>query len=189
MTTGNGSVVLGTAGAGATVNGATSVTLTAAGSGSISNGDPNSQITTVANQNRDFSVTTINISVDFSAHPDKVIALLKKVSSEVRQDPAYKDIFLGDPQVLGVDQVKGSEVIYPISIKTLARKQFDAQRELQRRIRIALEENHILPGSPFRVPGGSSITTPGERPEAAQAATDRRGRCGCSSPDQARTAR
>ena len=116
---------------------------------------PNSQITTVANQNRDFSVTTLNISVDFSANPDKVIALLKKVSSEVRQEPAYKDVFLGDPQVLGVDQIKGSEVIYPISVKTLARKQYDALREMQKRIRIALEENDMLPGSPFRVTGGS----------------------------------
>src|SRR6201995_1066270 len=44
---------------------------------------PNSQITTVATQSRDYSTTTLNISVDFSANPDKVIALLKKVSSEV----------------------------------------------------------------------------------------------------------
>jgi small conductance mechanosensitive channel len=128
---------------------------------------PNSQITTVANQNRDFSVTTLNISVDFSANPDKVIALLKKVSAEVRQDPAYKDIFLSDPQVLGVDQIKGSEVIYPISVKTLARKQYEALREMQKRIRIALEDNDMLPGSPFRVIGGSSTTAPGERPKAA----------------------
>ena len=131
---------------------------------------PNSQITTVANQNRDFSVTTLNISVDFSANPDKVIALLKKVSSEVRQEPAYKDIFLSDPQVLGVDQIKGSEVIYPISVKTLARKQYDALREMQKRIRIALEDNDMLPGSPFRVIGGSSTTMPGERPKSAPVA-------------------
>jgi moderate conductance mechanosensitive channel len=131
---------------------------------------PNSQVTTVANQNRDFSVTTLNISVDFSADPDKVIALLKKVSSEVRQEPAYKDTFLSDPQVLGVDQIKGSEVIYPISVKTLARKQFDALREMQKRIRIALEDNDMLPGSPFRVIGGSSTTMPGERSKSAPAA-------------------
>src|SRR6185437_9395136 len=36
---------------------------------------PNSQITVVANQSRDFTTTTLNISVDFTADPDKVIAL------------------------------------------------------------------------------------------------------------------
>ena len=130
---------------------------------------PNSQVTVVANQSRDFSTTTLNLSVDFSADPDKVIALLKKVGGEVRQEPAYKDIFLGDPQVLGVDQIKGSEVIYPISVKTQARKQFDALRELQKRFRLALEENDMLPGSPFRVTGGKSLAAPGEqaKPEPA----------------------
>jgi small conductance mechanosensitive channel len=131
---------------------------------------PNSQITNVANQSRDYSTTTLNISVDFSAHPDKVIALLKRVVDEVRQEPAYKDVFLGDPQVLGVDQIKGSEVIYPITVKTLARKQYDALREMQKRIRLALEENDMLPGSPFRVIDGHGVTLPGERPKAVPAA-------------------
>jgi len=130
---------------------------------------PNSQITVVANQSRDFTTTTLNISVDFTADPDKVIALLTKISGEVRQEPAYKDIFLEDPKVLGVDQIKGSEVIYPITVKTLARKQFDALREMQKRIRIALEENNMLPGSPFRITGGKSLVAPGEQAQAQPA--------------------
>jgi small conductance mechanosensitive channel len=130
---------------------------------------PNSQITVVANQSVDFSTTTLNISVDFSANPDKVIALLTKISGEVRQEPAYKDIILEDPKVLGVDQIKGSEVIYPITVKTQARKQFDALREMQRRIRIALEENNMLPGSPFRITGGKSLAAPGEQAKAEPA--------------------
>jgi moderate conductance mechanosensitive channel len=123
---------------------------------------PNSQITNVANQSRDFSTTTLNISVDFSADPDKVIALLQKVIGEVRREPAYKDIFLEDPKVLGVDQIKGPEVIYLVSVKTLARKQYDAIREMQKRIRLALEENNMLPGSPFRIAGAKTIA-PGEQ--------------------------
>jgi moderate conductance mechanosensitive channel len=130
---------------------------------------PNSQITVVANQSRDFTTTTLNISVDFTADPDKVIALLTKISGEVRQEPAYKSIFLEDPKVLGVDQIKGSEVIYPITVKTLARKQFDALREMQKRIRIALEENNMLPGSPFRITGGKSLVAPGEQAQAQPA--------------------
>jgi small-conductance mechanosensitive channel len=129
---------------------------------------PNSQITNVANQSRDFSTTTLNISVDFSADPDKVIKLLTKVATEVRQEPAYKNIFLEDPKVLGVDQIKGPEVIYLVNVKTLARKQYDAIREIQKRIRLALEENNMLPGSPYRVAVGKRLT-PGEqaKPEAA----------------------
>jgi moderate conductance mechanosensitive channel len=124
---------------------------------------PNSQITNVANQSRDYSVSTLNVSVDFSANPDQVIPLLKKIAVEVRNEPAFKDIFVGDPQVFGVDSIKGTEVIYPIQIRTLPRKQFDAMREMQRRIRLALEEHHLLPGSPYRVLSGSGQTA---KPEA-----------------------
>lgn len=112
---------------------------------------PNSQITTVANLTRDFSVATINVSVDFSANPDEVMALLKEVAMSVRNDPAYKDVYLADPVLLGVDSIKGSQVIYPVQLKTKANQQWAAQRETQRRIRLALEEHGMLPGDPMRV--------------------------------------
>jgi moderate conductance mechanosensitive channel len=124
---------------------------------------PNSQVTNVANQSRDFSVSTLNVSVDFSANPDQVIPLLKKIALEVRNEPAFKDVFVADPQVFGVDSIKGTEVIYPIQIRTLPRKQFEAMREMQRRIRLALEEHNLLPGSPYRVLSG-----PGPAREAAE---------------------
>ena len=46
-------------------------------------------------------MTTLNVSVDFSANPDEVIPLLKKIALEVRNEPAFKDVFVADPQVLG----------------------------------------------------------------------------------------
>lgn len=112
---------------------------------------PNSQITTVANQSADFSVATINVSVDFSADPNQVIAILAAVANDVRNSPEYKDLFLADPQILGVDSVKGSQLIFPVVFKTLATKQWGPMREFQRRVRIALEEHHMLPGDPLRV--------------------------------------
>lgn len=116
---------------------------------------PNSQITNVANQSRDFSTTNLSVSVDFSAPPDQVIALLRQIALGVRNDPAYRDIFLADPEVFGVDAVKGPEVIYLLQVRTLARQQFAAVREMLRRIRLGLEEHNMLPGSPYRVRGAA----------------------------------
>ena len=56
-----------------------------------------------------------------------------------------------------------------MQFKTLPRKQYDAMREMQRRIRLALEENHLLPGSPYRVLSGNAYNTARE-PEPAKAA-------------------
>jgi moderate conductance mechanosensitive channel len=131
---------------------------------------PNSQITNVANQSRDYSVSTLNVSVDFSANPDEVIPLLKKIALEVRNEPAFRDVFITDPQVFGVDSIKGTEVIYPIQIRTLPRKQFDAMREMQRRIRLALEEHNVLPGSPYRITSGTGqLRTASREADAAKA--------------------
>ncbi|MGA7109202.1 MAG: mechanosensitive ion channel family protein, partial [Terracidiphilus sp.] len=112
---------------------------------------PNSQITTVANQSVDFSVATINVSVDFSANPDKVLEILSRIATEIRTSKQYRDLFIADPQILGVDSMRGSQLIFPVVFKTKATQQYAPMREFQRRVRIALEENHMLPGDPNRV--------------------------------------
>ena len=110
---------------------------------------PNSQITTVANLSVDYSVATINVSVDFSANPDQVMELLKENrDGGAEQRANSSDVFVADPQVLGVDSVKGSQLIFPVVFKTLATQQYGPVREFQRRVRLALEENHLLPGDP-----------------------------------------
>jgi small conductance mechanosensitive channel len=128
---------------------------------------PNSLITTVANQSADYSVATVNVSVDFSAHPDKVTEMLKEIAMSVRTDDQFKQLFVADPQVLGVDAVKGSELIFPVVFKTLATKQYAPVREFRRRVRLALEENKLLPGDPYRVYSGASD---GKTPAARSAA-------------------
>src|ERR1017187_1664980 len=112
---------------------------------------PNSQITTVANLSVGYSVATVNVSVDFSANPDKVLELLKGIAMEIRNSAEFREVFVDDPQILGVDAIKGSELIFPVVFKTLATQQYAPVREFRRRVRLALEENHLLPGDPNRV--------------------------------------
>ena len=136
---------------------------------------PNSQITTVANLSAGFSVATINVSVDFSADPDEVTTLLNQIAMDVRKSDQFKNLFLQDPQVLGVDSVKGSQMIFPVVFKTKATQQYGPIREFQRRVRLALEKNHLLPGDPNRIfntftaedrDGGSPSPSPRSGPEA-----------------------
>lgn len=131
---------------------------------------PNSQITTVANLSMDFSVATVSVSVDFSANPDRVIELLKNIAMDIRNSDAFKDVFVANPQVLGVDSVKGSQLIFPVIFKTLPTQQYGVIREFQRRVRLTLEENHLLPGDPLRVYGGTAAVAQ-MRPQSPAAAT------------------
>jgi small conductance mechanosensitive channel len=124
---------------------------------------PNSQIATVANLSVGYSVATVNVSVDFSANPDKVLELLKGIAMEIRASEEFREVFVADPQILGVDAIKGSELIFPVVFKTLATQQYAPVREFRRRVRLALEAQGLLPGDPLRVYGGAREQRSGTR--------------------------
>ncbi len=130
---------------------------------------PNSQITTVANLSVGYSVATVNVSVDFSANPDQVIELLTGVAMELRKSEEFREVFVADPQILGVDAIKGSELIFPVLFKTLPAKQYALVREFRRRVRLALEERALLPGDPYRVFHAFEDKPAGVPPEPAAA--------------------
>ncbi len=108
---------------------------------------PNSQIATVSNLSRDYAVATLNVSVDASANPDKVIALLARIAGDVRNETAFKDIAVADPVILGVDKIDGRAVTYPIQIRVRANQRDGVLRELRRRIILAFEEDGIPLGN------------------------------------------
>jgi moderate conductance mechanosensitive channel len=108
---------------------------------------PNSQIATVSNLSRDYAVATLNVSVDASANPDKVIALLSDIAEQVRHDPDFRDIAVADPVILGVDKIEGRSVTYPVQIRVHTNKRDIVLRELRRRIILAFEKNGIPLGN------------------------------------------
>ncbi|HMG03402.1 MAG TPA: mechanosensitive ion channel domain-containing protein [Edaphobacter sp.] len=108
---------------------------------------PNSQIATVSNQSRDYSIAQLPVSVDASANPDRVMALLQKLANEVRNDSAFKDVVISDPEILGVNAIQGREIIYPIHIRVRANQRDGVLRELRRRIILAFEKDGIPLGT------------------------------------------
>jgi len=108
---------------------------------------PNSQITTVSNLSRDFSVATLPVSVSTSENPDRVVQVLNQVAEEVRRDEAFKDVVIDEPTVLGVDKISGHEVIYPINLRVQVNQRDGVLRELRRRVLLAFEKENISFGT------------------------------------------
>ncbi len=108
---------------------------------------PNSQIATVSNLSRDYSVASLAISVDASANPDRILALLKTLAADVRRDPAFQQVAIADPDVLGVNEIRGREIIYPINIRVRANQRDGVLRELRRRILLAFDQENIPLGT------------------------------------------
>jgi moderate conductance mechanosensitive channel len=104
---------------------------------------PNSQITTVSNLSRDYSVAALPVSVDASANPDKVMEVLRKLADEVRNDPAFRQIAIANPDILGINDIRGREIIYQINIRVRANQRDGVLRELRRRIVLVFEKEGI----------------------------------------------
>ena len=108
---------------------------------------PNSQITTVSNLSRDFSVATLPVSVSTDEDPDRVLQVLAGLAAGVRADEAFKDVVIADPDIPGVDKISGHEVIYPINIRVQVNQRDGVLRELRRRILLAFEKEDIQFGT------------------------------------------
>ena len=108
---------------------------------------PNSQIATVSNLSRDFSVASLSISVDAGEDPNRVLALLRTLAAEMRADEAFREVVLSDPDVPGVDRISAHEVVYPINVRVRANQRDGVLRELRRRTLLAFAREGIAFGS------------------------------------------
>lgn len=134
-----------------------------AGDGTL-NFIPNSQIATVSNLTRQYSVATLNVAVDASADPDRVMAVLKTLAMEVRKDDAFQNIAIADPDILGVDKINGREVVYPVNIRVKANQKDPILRALRRRVLLAFEKE----GIPLGVPTSTVVMQSKADPTLAQ---------------------
>jgi small-conductance mechanosensitive channel len=108
---------------------------------------PNSQIATVSNLSRDFAMATLSLTVDAVADPDNVLRVLRATALAVRNEPAFKNVAIADPDIPGVDAITGRVVTYPVSIRVHVNQKDGILRELRRRILQAFEENGIPLGT------------------------------------------
>jgi small conductance mechanosensitive channel len=112
---------------------------------------PNSAIQIVSNTTRDWSQVTLHVATDYSENSDRVVGLLKEIATEIYTDPALKGDVVAEPQVPGIERVRGNEVDYLMLVKVRPGKQYGVARELRRRIKVCFEQNKIKAGAPAQV--------------------------------------
>lgn len=104
---------------------------------------PNGTVTTLSNMTNDWSAYIFEIGVAYKENTDQVIAVMKKVGEELKQDPENGPYMLDVPEIFGVDKFDNSAVIVKGRIKTKPIRQWQVGREYLRRIKLAFDENNI----------------------------------------------
>ena len=112
---------------------------------------PNGAIQIVSNTTRDWSQVTLHVAADYSENSDRAVELLQEAAKEFFNDPAFKDDVVAEPQVPGIERVRGHEVDYLMLIKVRPGKQYGVARELRRRIKVCFEKSGIKTGAPAQV--------------------------------------
>ncbi|MDB5361561.1 MAG: putative Mechanosensitive ion channel protein [Rhodospirillales bacterium] len=131
---------------------------------------PYSTVTQVRNLTKDFAYHVIDLTVAYGSDPDEVIALLKSVYDDMKQDPAFGPFMIAEIEIFGLNGFAPNTINFQGRIKTLPMKQWAIGREYSRRLKRALDAAKIyLPGM---VPGAIQTIDFGDR--AAQVMSELR---------------
>jgi len=100
---------------------------------------PNSSITTVTNKSRDFSYAVIDLSVAYGENVDDVYEVMRKVGTDMRSAPGFKERIIEDLEIAGIDNLGDSAVIIRCRFKVHPLEQWDVKREFHYRIKAAFD--------------------------------------------------
>lgn len=121
---------------------------------------PNGIITTVSNATRGWSAYVFDIGVAYKEDPDVVIAAIREICDELKEDPVYGPKMLSAAEIFGVDKLDDSAVVIKGRIKTFPIMQWEVGREFLRRIKKSFDARNIEIPFPQRTLHFPSPTTP-----------------------------
>jgi small conductance mechanosensitive channel len=112
---------------------------------------PNSSIQIVSNTTRDWSLVSLHVAVDYSENSDRIVQLLIEVAQAFYNDLEWKQDVVAEPQVHGIERIRGAEVDYLMTVKVRPGRQYSVAREVRRRIKACFEQQNIKAGAPAQV--------------------------------------
>lgn len=104
---------------------------------------PNGHISTVINMTRGFSNAVMDIGVAYRENVDDVMAVMRGVAAELREDPDFQPKIMADLEMAGVNSWADSAVIIRCRFRTLPLEQWGVKREYLRRLKAAFDAHGI----------------------------------------------
>jgi small conductance mechanosensitive channel len=104
---------------------------------------PNGSVTTLANMTKDWSGYVVDVEVGYREDLDRIVALMRRVAEELRQDPAHGPSIIEPIEIFGVDAFKDASVVIKARLKTRPIQQWTVGREYRRRLLLAFAAETI----------------------------------------------
>jgi small conductance mechanosensitive channel len=108
---------------------------------------PNGEIRRVGNKSQQWARALLDVPVAYDSDLEQAERLIQEAADAVWRDAAYGRVILGEPEVWGVEDVSPDRMIVRVVVKTRPLENARVQRELRVRIKRALDEAGIRPGT------------------------------------------
>ena len=101
---------------------------------------PWSSVVSITNQTREFGYAVVEVGFAYRENIDEVIAVVKQVADEMRQDPAINAGILSELQILGLIELGDSAVVVRTRFKTTPFMRWRLERDFRHRIKNRFDE-------------------------------------------------
>ena len=108
----------------------------------------NGEVMRVGNKTQGYAQVVIDVPISATTDLQAASGAMLDVARQLHDDEDWKDVFLGDPEVQGVEQLTREETVIRLSVRVRPLEQWRTARELRRRIRERLDRLDIPAGEP-----------------------------------------
>jgi small conductance mechanosensitive channel len=104
---------------------------------------PNGEIKLLTNRTRGFGQAVMDAVIKSSQKAEDAFQAMRDVGRELREDPDYASLILGDVQISGIERWEHVGVFLRCRMKVLPQEQWKVRSEFMRRLKRTFEERGI----------------------------------------------
>jgi moderate conductance mechanosensitive channel len=112
----------------------------------------NGEVVRVGNKSQGYAQVVLDVPIAASVDIDAASAALREVADEMHAEDDWASVFIGEPDVQGVESITRYETVLRLVVRVRPLEQWRTARELRRRIRDRLERLDIEAGEPQEPP-------------------------------------
>jgi len=107
----------------------------------------NGTIKKAGNESQGWARAVVDFPVPYHFDLPRVRQTMMRTADGMWQDPAWHEIILEEPEVWGVQELSSEAVLMRVTARTVPLRQWEVQRELTERLKLALDSAGVINGA------------------------------------------
>lgn len=103
----------------------------------------NGKINSLSNMTMEWSAKVFDVGIAYKENTDIVVEIMKRIGTELQEDPGYEDLIINPLEIFGVDSFGDNAVVIKARMKTKPMQQWFVGREFNRRLKMAFDKEGI----------------------------------------------